>query len=41
VQQQSWFKQNGVPLLLDYAALEMQQGERVVLQNEHWLAVVP
>jgi UDPglucose--hexose-1-phosphate uridylyltransferase len=41
VQQQAWFKEKGTPLLLDYAALEMQQDERVVVQNEHWLAVVP
>ena len=41
VQQQAWFKEKGTPLLLDYAALEIQQGERVVEQNEHWLAVVP
>jgi UDPglucose--hexose-1-phosphate uridylyltransferase len=40
-QQQTWLNQNGSPLLLDYAALEMQQGERMVVQNEHWLAVVP
>ena len=41
VQQQAWFKQNGSPLLLDYAALEIQQGERIVAQNAHWLALVP
>lgn len=41
VQQQAWFQQNGSPLLLDYAALELQAGERIVVQNEHWLAVVP
>ena len=29
------------PLLLDYANLEITRGERVVLQNKHWLAVVP
>jgi UDPglucose--hexose-1-phosphate uridylyltransferase len=41
VQQQAWFKRNGSPLLLDYAALEIHQGERIVAQNEHWLALVP
>ena len=41
VQQQAWFKQNGMSLLLDYAALELKAGERIVVQNEHWLAVVP
>jgi UDPglucose--hexose-1-phosphate uridylyltransferase len=28
-------------LLLDYAKLEMEKGERVVIENEHWLVVVP
>lgn len=41
VQQQAWFNQNGTSLLLDYAALELQLGERIVMHNEHWLAVVP
>ena len=41
VRQRSWFNENGSPLLLDYAALEIKQGERIVAQNEHWLAVVP
>ena len=41
IQQSAWFKKSGKPLLLDYAALEIQNGERVVVQNEHWLAVVP
>lgn len=29
------------PLLLDYAELELAQAARVVVQNEHWLAVTP
>lgn len=41
VQQQAWFKEKGTPLLLDYASLEFKQAERVVVQNKHWLAVVP
>jgi UDPglucose--hexose-1-phosphate uridylyltransferase len=28
-------------LLLDYAALEAERRERMVVENEHWLAVVP
>jgi UDPglucose--hexose-1-phosphate uridylyltransferase len=32
---------NGRPLLLDYVNLELEQQERIVVQNEHWLAVVP
>ena len=41
VQQQVWFNQKGSPLLVDYAALELTAGVRIVVQNEHWLAVVP
>jgi UDPglucose--hexose-1-phosphate uridylyltransferase len=40
-QQESWVKANGSPLLLDYAGLEAYEGERVVVQDEHWLVVVP
>jgi len=40
-QQQSWFEKNGSPLLLQYAALECEVGERVVLQNPDWVALVP
>jgi UDPglucose--hexose-1-phosphate uridylyltransferase len=40
-QQQRWLETNRTPLLLDYAALEASLGERVVVQNAHWLAVVP
>jgi UDPglucose--hexose-1-phosphate uridylyltransferase len=41
VQQRAWFEQKGSPLLLDYAALELADGERVVAQTAHWMAVVP
>lgn len=40
-QQASYFQAHDRPLLLDYAALEIDQGERLVLLNEHWLGVVP
>jgi UDPglucose--hexose-1-phosphate uridylyltransferase len=40
-QQRTYFAQHGRPLLLDYAHLELGQRERLVLQNQHWLAVVP
>lgn len=39
-QQRRYFEGNGRPLLLDYAILE-EQSERLVLANDHWLAVVP
>jgi UDPglucose--hexose-1-phosphate uridylyltransferase len=41
-QQQAWAAAHGGrPLLLDYAALELESGERVVVENADWLAVVP
>jgi UDPglucose--hexose-1-phosphate uridylyltransferase len=41
VQQRWWFNEHLRPLLLDYADLELKEGERIVVQNQHWLAVVP
>lgn len=40
-QQRLYFEQHRSPLLLDYARLEAELGERVVVANSHWLAVVP
>jgi UDPglucose--hexose-1-phosphate uridylyltransferase len=40
-EQQAYFAQEKRPLLLDYLHLEEEQQERIVLQNDHWLAVVP
>lgn len=40
-QQRAYFEAEGRPLLLDYAALEQARGERIIVENEHWLAVVP
>ena len=39
--QRAYFAAHGRPLLLDYAAQEVEAGERVVVANDHWLAVVP
>lgn len=39
--QQAYWEQHGAPLLVDYAALEAERGERVVVENADWLAVVP
>ncbi len=39
--QRAYYKKYHAPLLLDYARLEMERGERVVLQNADWLVVVP
>ncbi len=40
-QQRDYFIEHHSPLLVDYAALEAEQQERLVVENEHWLAVVP
>ena len=39
--QKEYFERVGRPLLLDYAQLESEKQERTVVENEHWLAVVP
>ena len=41
MQQEQWLQNHGRPLLLDYAALEADAGERVVAQNADWIVVVP
>ncbi len=40
-QQKAYFAEHGSPLLVDYAALEAEQQERVIVENDHWLAVTP
>ncbi len=39
--QREYFAQHGTALLADYLVLELKHGERVVAQNEGWVAVVP
>jgi UDPglucose--hexose-1-phosphate uridylyltransferase len=39
--QRSYLEQHGRPLLLDYARLELERRERVIVEDEHWLALVP
>jgi len=41
VQQRQYFEENGRVLLVDYAQLEAKEQTRVVVENDHWLAVVP
>ncbi|MCC6601990.1 MAG: UDP-glucose--hexose-1-phosphate uridylyltransferase [Anaerolineae bacterium] len=41
VAQKRYWVENGRPLLIDYVNLELEQQERIVVQNEHWVAVVP
>lgn len=39
--QADWLARTGRNLLVDYAAAESGKGERIVAENEHWVAVVP
>lgn len=39
--QRRYWEENGRSLLLDYLHLELEQGERLVVENEHWVALVP
>ena len=39
--QKAYFEKNGSRLLLDYAKLEAEQRERIVVEYGSWLAVVP
>ncbi len=40
-QQRDYFDRQDSNLLLDYAHQEIERGERVVVENDSWLAVVP
>ncbi|WP_443091305.1 galactose-1-phosphate uridylyltransferase [Basfia succiniciproducens] len=39
--QKKYFEKQGSVLLLDYAKRELERKERIVVETEHWLAVVP
>ncbi len=39
--QRLYWAENGRSLLVDYAHLEAERKERIVVENAHWLAVVP
>jgi UDPglucose--hexose-1-phosphate uridylyltransferase len=40
-QQNTYFRANGRPLLLDYLAAELEREERLVVANEHAVSLVP
>ncbi|MCE1254747.1 MAG: UDP-glucose--hexose-1-phosphate uridylyltransferase [Anaerolineae bacterium] len=40
-QQRTYYEENARLLLMDYTNLEVERQERVVVQNDDWLAVVP
>jgi UDPglucose--hexose-1-phosphate uridylyltransferase len=39
--QRAYMAEVGHPMLLDYLELEQQRGERVVVEDEYWLAISP
>jgi UDPglucose--hexose-1-phosphate uridylyltransferase len=39
--QRAYLEAHGSPLLVEYAALEADRGERVLVENSDWLVVVP
>ncbi|XP_064390137.1 galactose-1-phosphate uridylyltransferase-like [Halichondria panicea] len=39
--QRQYYAEKGRPMLVDYVQLEMKEKERIVVENEHWLYVVP
>uniref|UniRef100_UPI00358F9C87 galactose-1-phosphate uridylyltransferase-like isoform X2 n=1 Tax=Myxine glutinosa TaxID=7769 RepID=UPI00358F9C87 len=39
--QLDYFQAHGVPMLLQYGEMESQKQERVVVENEHWLMIIP
>lgn len=40
-EQQAYYEKNGRSLLNDYLAEELQQRERIILENEHFVVLVP
>lgn len=41
LKQREYFAKNGQSLLIDYLATETQLKERIVVENEHWVVLVP
>ena len=41
LRQQTYFEKTGNVLLMEYLSLEAEQKTRIVVENEHWMAVVP
>ncbi len=37
----AYYQQHGTNLLVDYVQAELKDGSRIVVETEHWLAVVP
>lgn len=41
LRQADYFKKHGSVMLVDYAKAELQKEERIIVQNDHWMALVP
>ena len=39
--QSEYWEAKASPLLIDYLDIEVHRGERIVVENEHWVALVP
>lgn len=39
--QRAYFERHASPLLLDYLSAELAEGSRVVIENDHWVVLVP
>jgi len=39
--QKAYYNTHSIPLLVDYARMEGERSERTIVENDHWLAVVP
>jgi UDPglucose--hexose-1-phosphate uridylyltransferase len=39
--QRRYHAEHGAPMLLEYARRELERGERIVVADDHWLALVP
>ena len=39
--QRDWLQATGTVLLVDYAAKETERKDRIVVENDHWIVVVP
>lgn len=39
--QSKYFEDYGSPMLLDYVHRELENGERIVVETQHWVALVP
>lgn len=39
--QKAYYQKHGRPLLLDYIKVEQQEKTRIIVENDHWIVIVP